>query len=225
MNDGIFVTATGTDVGKTFVTALLVKTLRKAGIDAGYYKAALSGAELVDGKFVPGDAAYVKRVAELPDPIDTLVSYVYREAVSPHLAAQHEGNPVEISKVLSDYRQIKARHEFVCVEGSGGLICPIRFDATERIFLTDIVRLLELDLVVIAPAAVGTINSTLLTLEYARSKDLGVRGVILNHYTGTVMERDNAHMIERLGNVPILARVAPGSVNLDIDPTVLRTES
>jgi dethiobiotin synthetase len=221
MNNGIFITATGTDVGKTFVTALLVKAWRKAGIDAGYYKAALSGAELVDGTYLPGDAAYVKRIAELNDPIETLVSYVYREAVSPHLAAQHEGNPVELSKVLSDYRRIKSLHEFVFVEGSGGLICPIRYDAKERIFLTDIVRLLALELIVIAPAALGTINSTLLTIEYARSKSLHVRGVVLNHYTGAVMERDNAQMIERLANVPILTRVAPNANDLEIDPTVL----
>ena len=63
MSKGYFVTATGTDVGKTFVTALLVKKWRDSGIDAGYYKAALSGAELRDGKWVAGDADYVKRIA------------------------------------------------------------------------------------------------------------------------------------------------------------------
>ena len=100
---GYFVTATGTDVGKTFITGLLVKKWRDSGIDAGYYKAALSGAELRDGKWVAGDADYVKRIAKLPDSQEQLVSYVYKEAVSPHLAAQKEGNPVELSKVQTDF--------------------------------------------------------------------------------------------------------------------------
>ena len=217
MSKGIFVTATGTDVGKTFVTALLVKACRKAGVDAGYYKAALSGAELTDGAYVPGDAAYVKRIAGLPDPTETLVSYVYREAVSPHLAAQHEGNPVELAKVLADFRKVTSQHEFIFVEGSGGIICPIRYDANEKLFLIDIVRLLELELLVVAPAALGTINSTLLTVEYARHENLSIRGIILNQYTDSVMERDNAQMIERMANIPIIARVAPHATEIDIE--------
>ena len=114
---GYFVTATGTDVGKTFITALLVKKWRDSGIDAGYYKAALSGAELRDGKWIAGDADYVKRIAGLPDSQEQLVSYVYKEAVSPHLAAQKEGNPVELSKVRDDFDAATKRHEFIFAEG------------------------------------------------------------------------------------------------------------
>ena len=63
MTKGLFVTATGTDVGKTYITALLLKTLRKAGYQAGYYKAALSGAEMTAQGMIPGDADYVCRTA------------------------------------------------------------------------------------------------------------------------------------------------------------------
>ena len=125
---GYFVTATGTDVGKTFITALLVKKWRDSGIDAGYYKAALSGAEFKNGHWVAGDADYVKTFAGLSDSEEELVSYVYKEAVSPHLAARKEGNPVELSQVKSDFKKAAERHSFVFVEGSGGIICPIRDD-------------------------------------------------------------------------------------------------
>ena len=79
MPKGYFVTATGTDVGKTFITGLLVKKWRDSGIDAGYYKAALSGAEFREGKWIAGDADYVKRIANLPDTQEQLVSYVYKD--------------------------------------------------------------------------------------------------------------------------------------------------
>ena len=176
---GYFVTATGTDVGKTFVTALLVKKWRDSGIDAGYYKAALSGAELRDGKWVAGDADYVKRIANLPDAQEQLVSYVYKEAVSPHLAARKEGNPVELAKVSADFEAACARHEFIFAEGSGGIICPIRYD-NQKIFLEDIIKTVNLPILVVTTAALGSINACVLTVEYARSRGLDIRGLIVN---------------------------------------------
>ena len=71
---GIFITATGTDVGKTYVTALILKKLREVSVNAGYYKAALSGAYRNAGELIPGDAAYVASISGLPVPPEQLVS-------------------------------------------------------------------------------------------------------------------------------------------------------
>ena len=218
MTKGYFVTATGTDVGKTFITALLVKKWRDSGIDAGYYKAALSGAELRDGKWVAGDADYVKRIANLPDSQEQLVSYIYKEAVSPHLAARKEGNPVELAKVKADFDAACARHEFVFAEGSGGIICPIRYD-DQKIFLVDIMKTLDLPLVIVTTAALGSINACVLTVEYARSHGLAVRGLIVNRYgcSGNLeMEDDNIRMMQDLTGLEILAKVRGGDTDLEI---------
>ena len=215
---GYFVTATGTDVGKTFVTALLVKKWRDLGIDAGYYKAALSGAELRGGKWIAGDADYVKRIANLPDSQEQLVSYVYKEAVSPHLAARKEGNPVELSKVHEDFEAACARHKFVFAEGSGGIICPIRYDS-EKIFLVDIIKTLNLPLLVVTTAALGSINACVLTVEYARSHGLEVRGIIVNRYgmSGNFeMEDDNIKMMQDLTGLSILAKLREGANDLGV---------
>ena len=220
MNKGYFVTATGTDVGKTFITALLVKKWRDSGIDAGYYKAALSGAELRDGKWVAGDADYVKRIANLPDTQEQLVSYVYKEAVSPHLAARKEGNPVELAKVKDDFDAACTRHEFVFAEGSGGIICPIRYD-DQKIFLVDIVKTLNLPLVIVTTAALGSINACVLTVEYARNRGLDVRGLIVNRYgcSGNLeMEDDNIRMMQDLTGLEILAKVKDGDTDLGVQP-------
>lgn len=221
MNSGIFVTATGTDVGKTFVTALLVKKWRDEGIDAGYYKAALSGAEFRDGVYVAGDAEYVKTIAQLPDAEEELVSYVYKEAVSPHLAARKEGNPVELLKVRADYARARAKHEFVFVEGSGGIVCPIRYDK-QKIFLEDIIKALGLDIVIVSTALLGSINAAVLTVEYARARGIGVRGVIFNRYGDSEMERDNRQMIAEIARVPILACVPENASKIDIDIKVFQ---
>ena len=220
MSKGYFVTATGTDVGKTFITALLVKKWRDSGIDAGYYKAALSGAELRDGKWVAGDADYVKRIANLPDSQGQLVSYVYKEAVSPHLAARKEGNPVELTKVKADFEAACARHEFIFAEGSGGIICPIRYD-DQKIFLVDIMKTLNLPLLVVTTTALGSINACVLTVEYARSRGLDIRGLIVNRYgsSGNLeMEDDNIRMMQDLTGLEVLAKVKDGDTDLGAQP-------
>lgn len=220
MNKGYFVTATGTDVGKTFVTALLVKKWRDSGIDAGYYKAALSGAELRDGKWVAGDADYVKRIANLSDSQEQLVSYVYKEAVSPHLAARKEGNPVELVKVQADFNAACSRHEFIFAEGSGGIICPIRYD-DQKVFLEDIIKTVNFPNLVVTTAALGSINACVLTVEYARSRGLDIRGLIVNRYgsSGNLeMEDDNIRMMQDLTGLEILAKVKDGDADLGVQP-------
>lgn len=220
MNNGYFITATGTDVGKTFVTALLVKKWRDSGIDAGYYKAALSGAELRDGKWVAGDADYVKTIANLPDSQEQLVSYVYKEAVSPHLAARKEGDPVELEKVRADYDAATKRHEFIFAEGSGGIICPIRYDG-QKIFLVDIIKALNLPLVIVTTAALGSINAAVLTVEYAKARNIPIRGLIINRYgisKNLEMEEDNIRMMRDMTGLEILAKIPEGATDLGVKP-------
>lgn len=222
MGKGLFITATGTDVGKTFVTALIVKTLKAAGLSAAYYKAALSGAERQNGELVPGDAAYVKNIAGLDQSFGEMVSFVYETAVSPHLAAKIEGNPVELPKVKRDYEAVKARYDFVTVEGSGGIICPIRWDETPKILLEDIVKTLGLPLLVVASAELGTINSTVLTVEYARSKGLKVAGIVLNKFhANEAMDEDNAKMVEELSGAKVLAKIGKDATTLPVSAQTL----
>ena len=223
MSKGIFITATGTDIGKTFVTALIVKKLRDAGLNAGYYKAALSGAEeQPDGSWLPGDAAYVAKVSGMQEKGEELVSYIYKTAVSPHLAAMREGNPVELDKVKDDFAKAQAKYDYVTMEGSGGIICPIRWDE-QHILLEDVIKAVGLGTLVISNAALGSINACVLTIAYLRQKSIPVRGIILNNYDGSdFMQADNKKMMEAITGVPVLAEVKPNDTELDIDVEVLK---
>ena len=224
MSKGIFITATGTDIGKTFVTALIVKKLRDAGLNAGYYKAALSGAEeQPDGSWLPGDAAYVAKISGMQEKGEELVSYIYKTAVSPHLAAMREGNPVELDKVKADFAKAQAKYDYVTMEGSGGIICPIRWDE-QHILLEDVIKAVGLGTLVISNAALGSINACVLTIAYLRQKDIPVRGIILNNYDGSdFMQADNKKMMEAITGVPVLAEVKPNDTELDIDIEVLKS--
>lgn len=217
MSKGIFITGTGTDVGKTFVTGLIVKKLREAGYSAGYYKAALSGAELTVNGLIPGDADYVNRVANIGETMENLVSYVYKNAVSPHLAALIEGNPVEMEVVKAAYKKVASKYDYVTMEGCGGILCPIRYDDI-KIMLEDIIKVLDLSTLIIADAGLGTINAAVLTVEYMRQKKIPIKGIIFNHYhEGNVMEVDNIKMVAILTGLPVIAIVQDNDTELNID--------
>ena len=214
MGKALFVTGTGTDIGKTYVTGLIVKKLRGAGLRAGYYKAALSGAEVgADGQLLPGDALHVAQVAQLA-PEDTHVSYIYRDAVSPHLAAQIENRPINFDVVERDYRMAKERTDYLTVEGSGGIICPLRWDAEQHVILDDLVLRLGLSALVIADAGLGTINAAVLTAEHLKMRGIALKGFIFNNWTGGTMQEDNVTMVEALTGARVLACVEHDAAEL-----------
>lgn len=213
MNRGLFVTGTGTDVGKTYVTALIVKKLQDTGYSCGYYKAALSGALSI----ADSDAGYVKRISGISQQEDTMVSYLYRNPLSPHLAARLEGNPVSLPRVRRDYDKVCEYYDYVTVEGSGGIVCPLRWDETEHLLLEDVVRELKLNALIVADAGLGTIHAAVATAEYMRNHEIPVKGIILNHYKGDTMQKDNLQMIEALTGIPVIACVGEKDIELTID--------
>lgn len=217
MGKGLFITGTGTDVGKTYVTALVVRQLKKAGYRAGYYKAALSGADSI----AESDAGYVKRISGIEQEDSTLLSYLYKEAVSPHLAARIEGNSVDIERIKEDYAEVLDRYDYVTVEGSGGIVCPIRWDDEQKILLEDIIKELKLDVVIVADAGLGTIHAVVTTAEYLKNHGIEVKGVILNHYAGGMMQEDNIRMIEELADVPVLGLVKNGEQEFTVKAETL----
>lgn len=213
----IFITGTGTDVGKTFVTGLIVKKLKENGMNAAYYKAAMSGNERTrEGTLIPGDALYVKTVSGIGQPLAQMCPYVYEAAVSPHLASRMEGNPVVLEKVVKGFEEVCRQYDYVTMEGSGGILCPICFDGRE-LWLEDVIRQLGLSSLIVADAGLGTINSVVLTAEYMRTKKLPVKGIIFNHFhRGDRMEEDNLRMCEYRTKLPVLACVEEDSGELDI---------
>ena len=214
----IFITGTGTDIGKTYVTGLILKKLRQSGHSAAYYKAAMSGNQRdADGHLIPGDALHVKEASGISQPLETMCPYVYEAAVSPHLASRLEGDPVQMDVVRAGFAKVCAAYDYVTMEGSGGIVCPIDFDSS-RLQLEDVIRDLDLSSILIADAGLGTINGVVLTAEYMKAKDLELKGIIFNNFhPGDVMEEDNIRMCEYYTGLPTLACVRPGDTELDMD--------
>ena len=218
MSKALFVTGTGTDTGKTYVTGLIVKKLQEAQKNPAYYKAAMSGNDRrPDGTLIPGDALAVQTMSGIDQSLTSMCPYVYEHAYSPHLASRLEGNPVVMDVVTHRFSDVTAVYDYVTVEGSGGILCPICFDEA-RIQLEDVVKELHLSSILIADAGLGTINSVVLTAEYMKTHGLPLKGIIFNHYhPGDVMEDDNIFMCEHMTGLPTLAKVQDGDTKLDMN--------
>ncbi len=207
MAKGLFILGTGTDVGKTYVSALLVKCLVEAGYQAGYYKAAQSGAASLS----ESDAGWVKAVSGTKQETESMVSYSYQTPVSPHLAARLEGGYAHLSVIQSAFAGLCRQMELVTVEGSGGMICPLVYEPNRQLMLLDVIQALRLPVLLVSTAALGSINQVVLTAQYAAANGISLRGILINRYHGGRMEEDNCRMMETLTGLPILGYVAEGA--------------
>lgn len=218
MSKGIFITGTGTDIGKTYVTGLIVKKLAQAGCKPAYYKAAMSGNNRrPDGSLIPGDALFVKECAGIEQDLDSMCHYVYENAYSPHLASRIEGHPVEMQVVRQGFYSLVPQYDYITVEGSGGILCPICFDEA-KIQLEDVIQTLDLSCLIIADAGLGTINSVVLTVEYMRAKQIPIKGIFFNHFhPDSLLEEDNLHMCEYMTCLKVLACIRDGDTELCMD--------
>ena len=218
MSKNLFITGTGTDIGKTYVTGLMIKKLQESGLKAAYYKAAMSGNDRrEDGSLIPGDAVRVKNMSGISQPPEEMCPYVYENAYSPHLASRLEGNPVQPEVVKAGFEKVAAEYDYVTMEGSGGILCPICFDE-QKIMLEDVITMLDLSCLLIADAGLGTINQVVLTWFYMKARNIPVKGIIFNHFhRGDIMEEDNLSMCEYMTGLKVLACVADGDTQLNME--------
>ncbi|WP_343208941.1 dethiobiotin synthase [Anaerolentibacter hominis] len=202
---GIFIAGTGTDVGKTYITGQLIKLLRDAGEQAGYYKPVLSGAENRDGRRVPGDAEYVVKTAGLPGKPEDYVSYCLEFAASPHLSARMEQEEIGLEKILEDFREKCKEFDWLTVEGCGGLYCPLWEDDGRELLLTDVIQAMKLPVCLVADAGLGTLNHIMLTAESMAAKGIVLKAVILNRFVkGDPICRENQRWLSNHLRVPVI---------------------
>lgn len=223
MSKKLFVIGTGTDIGKTYVSSLIVKKLKESGVSTAYYKASMSGNNRgADGNLLPGDALYVKEVSGISQSLKDMCPYVYENAVSPHLASRIEGNSVKMKVVFEGFQKLCSNYEYITIEGSGGILCPISFDESE-VWLSDIIRKFNASCLLIADAGLGTINNVGLTAFYMKENNIPLKGIIFNNYKpGDIMQEDNIKMCEHLTGTKVIACVQRGDRKLNISTEALK---
>ena len=200
-----FITGTGTDIGKTVVTA----GIAAAGIAAGRITAVIKPIQTGTDDY-PADPTTVKRLVnglvELPEAI--AIPFRFRLAASPHLAAEQENRTIVLNKVVDACAQaVAAAHaDLVLFEGAGGLYVPINAQQT----MLDLIRALNCPAILVSDAGLGGINHVMLSLMSMRQYQIPVAGIVFNRYRADqIIHVDNVKTVARLSGVPILAVIPP----------------
>ncbi|CAG0970424.1 dethiobiotin synthetase [Geobacteraceae bacterium] len=201
MNRAIFVAGTDTGVGKTVVTAVLALLLRERGVNVGVIKPVTSGCVERGGTLVSEDAELLAWAAGVPLDADC-APYCLRTPIAPSVAAARENVRINFSRIGEAFEGLKARHDFVLVEGAGGLMVPL----SGGLMVADLVLGLKLPLLVVARPNLGTINHTVLTCYTAKHLGIEVRGTIINSYPDQpdAAEEYAPHLIDSLAGAPLL---------------------
>ena len=210
----LVITGTGTEVGKTVVTAAVAASALAVGRSVAVLKAAQTGV----GPDEPGDAAEVERLA---GPVTTAELARFPEPLAPATAARRAGRtPVHPHEVAEAAAKLATEHDLVLVEGAGGLL--VRFDAAGGT-LADAARLLSAPVLVVAPAGLGTLNTTELTARELRARGLDLAGIVIGSWPAApdLAARCNLADLPDGAGAPLLGSVPAGSGALS--PTAFRT--
>ena len=203
MHKGIFITGTDTGVGKTFVSVGLLKVLKEMGHNVCPMKPVETGCGTLNGKLVPADALKLICTAEVNEPLDLINPYRFRQSLAPAVAAEFKGVKISRKKIISSFNKLSNKYDVTIVEGAGGIMVPV----FRKYFFIDLIKDLNLPVLVVARPGLGTLNHTLLTLEAAKSRGINVLGVIINWSSkikNDASVQTNPEVIERSGGVPVL---------------------
>ncbi len=207
---GVFVTGTGTEVGKTVVAAAIARTLVSEGRRTNVFKPAVTGLE------EPGEAdqELLRRAAGSAQSDAEIAPYRYDPPASPHLAAAIAGEEIDPERLLAAAHAAGAGADELVCEGVGGLLVPL----ADGYLVRDLAADLGLPVVIAASPGLGTINHTLLTIEAAHAAGLEVAAVVLTPWPEEPgeIERSNRETVAALGGVevkvlPRLDLADPGS--------------
>jgi dethiobiotin synthetase len=205
---GLFITGTGTGVGKTYVAALIARAVKESGKRVGVYKPAASGCEWREGRLVSADAEKLWESAGRPETLEQVCPQAFAAPLAPHLAARAEGKEVDIALLRDGLKLWRETSDFIVVEGMGGLMSPV----SEEDYNADLAAQFGFPLVVVTANELGTINATLQTLIAASTfrDGLIVAGIVLNsprQRTGDPSTASNWDELAQRCVAPLLASV------------------
>ena len=204
MNKGIFVTGTDTGAGKTYVACEIARALIARRVNVGVFKPIASGDR--------GDARKLLSAAGTGEQLEKVNPIFLKYPLAPLVSARLSRKNIEIPRIKSAYRELEKAHDFMIIEGVGGIYVPLK----KNYFVFDLIKEFRLPVIVVAKPYLGSINHTLLTVEKLRSEKIKVAGIVMNCLSNiTLAEKTNPKILRELTKLPVAVVACRGSVNLD----------
>jgi dethiobiotin synthetase len=203
MPKGFFITGTDTGVGKTIIAGAIIKALGLMGLKAGGMKPIESGCSREGKVLIPFDGMFLKQTARMDEPISLITPCCFETPLAPLPASELELKKISIPSIRNAFARLSLKYDAMVVEGIGGLLVPIRKNYT----VLDLAEELGLPIIVVAKPGIGTINHTMLTVNYALSQGLDVAGVIVNYSMqpeNSLAEKTNPKLLSQICPVPVI---------------------
>jgi dethiobiotin synthetase len=210
---GLFITATGTDVGKTVVTCALASVLRDQGMRVGVSKPMASGCRKDREGLVCPDTEALAHFADCRVPLDTITPLRYRLPLAPGVAGETEDVPFDGDVIVKSLHHIQDVSDCMLVEGAGGLYVPI--DAAHpKHTMIDLMAAIGYPVLIVADAGLGTLNHTTMTIKCLKQAGCKVAGVVFNRHEPDASSRgkledpsmlSNARWLKRMTGIEVLA--------------------
>jgi dethiobiotin synthetase len=203
MHKGFFITGTDTGVGKTLITGALILGLRLLGVRACGMKPVETGCLREGDLLLPSDGMFIKTIAHMEESLHLISPCCFEKPLAPLTASQIEGTKIDLTKIVKAYAQLGGKYDAVIVEGIGGLLVPLKQDYS----VLDLVKEFGLPLIVVSRPGLGTLNHTMLTVNYAIKEGLAVAGIIINyHYPpeDTLAEETNPETLKQISPAPVI---------------------
>lgn len=227
MARGIFVTGTDTGVGKTLISAALIRALHAHGLRVTGMKPVASGSEMHEQGLRNADALCLQAAASVQLPYATVNPYTFAPAIAPHIAAQLAGTSIELERIIAAYLECMAAADAVVVEGAGGWRLPL----DDKSFLSDFVKRESLDVLLVVGLRLGCLNHARLTAEAIQGDGCKLIGWIGNRIDANLpFAEENIATLQTLLEVPCLGivphfDVIPPESTLPLDWTPLLARS
>ena len=212
---GLFITGTGTGVGKTLIAGAIAKILTDKGLKVGVFKPIATGCKHSWEGLISNDAWFLCYCANSDLSLSTINPVGYPTPAAPIISAACDGPVVDFDRIAAAYKQISDSSDIVIVEGIGGVRVPL----TEEFDLLDLAVEFAMPLVIVARPNLGTINHTLMTIDCVRAAELKITGVVINGYKATestIAEDTAPEVIAKCSGVDILS-VVPFDETVDIE--------
>jgi dethiobiotin synthetase len=204
MGQHYFIAATGTGIGKTFITAALVRQAKALGHSVAAFKPLISGFDASDPS--PSDTALLAQSMQIsltPDAIDEISPWRFKAPLAPSMAARLEGRPIDFLRLVEHSQTVlKGPLDHVLIEGVGGVMVPVDDGRT----VLDWIEPLGVDVILVAGSYLGTISHTLTALAVLRNRNIRIAAVVVNQSeTETVAFRDTVSEMKSWIREPVIA--------------------
>jgi len=206
----IFITATDTDAGKTFIACALIHALTQRSYKVSVFKPISAGCIENDYKLINEDAQHLSNYSNCTQTLNDINPIRFKKPIAPHIAAKQTNRVLSVTEIMRFYKETQnTKADFIITEGAGGWRLPLNSTPTKTIYLSDFVKNIQFDVILVINMKLGCLNHAILTYEAIKADGVNCIGWIANCANKNCMNyiTENIQELEKILSIPLIGSV------------------